>query len=325
MAVAECNADLLENLVVKRSKFTEARFAKNTQNGYRFNWNAFRRWANLMGFDPLPSSVETISLYVTSLLSRGLKVSSAERCVAAVGHIHVANGHPTPVTPEIRELLRGARRFLIDQVRQVRPLSIENLHSISELLRADATAMERNRRAAAMAVRNRAMVLVGFASALRSASIVELLLADVEFEPRGLVLRIRREKTDQEGKGRLIGITHSKHPAHCPVRALGEWIKLRGPVPGPLFSRFSLGPKDKPLEPECMCDIVQQCIRRIGLDSKLYGSHSMRAGFVTEAGLANVSVLLIKKQTGHRDMASLERYFRRQDVFRANPLALMDW
>ena len=78
-----------------------------------------------------------------------------------------------------------------------------------------------------------------------------------------------------------------------------------------------------PLQPERVCQILQAAVARIGLDPRLYGSHSLRAGFVTQAGECGVGELLIASQTGHRDMATLRRYFRRRDVFHANASAMI--
>jgi integrase len=174
-----------------------------------------------------------------------------------------------------------------------------------------------------IALRDRAIVLVGFASALRSANLVALDLADVEFVEEGVRLRVRKEKQDQEGKGRWLGIPHGKHPETCAVKALREWIGRGGWFPGPLFTRFDNQGKRRPLQAERICQIVQACLRGIGRDPRGYGSHSMRAGFVTEAGLAGAQLLLIAQQTGHRDMSVLQRYFRR-DVFRSNVCGLLD-
>jgi integrase len=264
-----------------------------------------------MGVESMPATSETVSLYVTDLLSRGLKISTAQRYAAAVSAQHRRQQLTSPLTPEVRRLLVGAKRIRPDRIDQVMPITLDQVERISVALAAEDTPL---------ASRDRAILLVGFASALRSASLASLLLGDVEISQRGILLTIRREKQDQEGRGRYIGIPRGTTPATCPVIALEDWLKRRGGFPGPLFVRFDHIQRwlTRHLEPERICQIVQGCVRRIGLDWKLYGGHSLRAGFVTEAGEQGVSEMMIASQTGHRDMTTLRRYFRRSDVWKSN-------
>jgi len=101
---------------------------------------------------------------------------------------------------------------------------------------------------------------------------------------------------------------------------LSDWLQRRGRFSGPLFARFDhqRGWRGRHLEPERIGQIVQYCAARIGLDPKLYGGHSLRSGFVTEAGERGISETLIAAQTGHKDMATLRKYFRRSDVWKSN-------
>ena len=169
------------------------------------------------------------------------------------------------------------------------------------------------------------MILVGFSAALRNSSTAALLLSDVEFTDQGAVLKIRRSKTDQLGKGREIGLVFGKHAETCPVAALKNWIARRGAFPGVLFTRFDgHPPRDRALAPERIGQIVQESVARIGLDSRAFGGHSLRAGFCTEAGLSGAPELLIAATTGHKDMSTLRKYFRRRDAFAGNVCGLMD-
>jgi len=173
------------------------------------------------------------------------------------------------------------------------------------------------------AIRDRAIVVVGFASALRTANLSTLALGDVEFGERGAVLHVRREKQDQEGRGRLIGLPPGDHSATCPVGALRDWIARRGGFAGPLFTRWTGGARSRPLEPERIGQVVQRCVARIGLDPREYGGHSLRAGFVTEAAERGAGELLIASQTGHRSMDVLRGYFRHSNLWKGNACAMI--
>jgi integrase len=317
MADQESTAEgLLERLKSERDKLTEALLAKNTRKGYRYAWAGFVRFASRLDASALPATPDTVSLYAVELLGGGLKVATVSHRLAAVARMHRDHHHLCPVTSEVKSLLEAARRLRIEQVHQVLPLSLDHLRMISTGLIAEDTALS---------LRNRSIVLVGFASALRSANLAGLLLDDAEFSERGVVLKIRHSKTDQAGKGRLVGVPHGKHLDTCPVKSLESWIGRRGNFPGPLFSRLDWhSPRGRAIEPERIGQIVQQAVKRIGLDPKLYGGHSLRAGFVTEAGESGAGELQIASQTGHKDLSVLRAYFRRQDVFRSNPVGLLD-
>jgi site-specific recombinase XerD len=309
---------IITELQRERLKFSgAAQLAPLTQSGYRADAAIFERWSGQMGFEPLPTTGEILSLYVTSLLLRGLKVSTAARRVSGIAHTNRERGYGSPVTEEVRSLLNGARRLKAEQPDQVLPLTAEELRGVSLALIADDTPIS---------IRNWAMILTGFCGALRNSSTAALLVSDVTFCEQGAELRIRRSKTDQKGVGRTIGLHHSKlHPETCPVNALRKWIERRGSaVDGPLFSRFGRGLKERPLRPERIGQIVQECIERTGRDSKLYGGHSLRRGFVTEAGQTGASELLIAAVTGHRSMAILRTYFQRRDAFAGNALGGVD-
>lgn len=299
--------------LAERRKILEAALAPNTRRGYRYDWAVFRKWCEGEHLEALPAIPETVEAYVIAALERH-KLSTIVRRVAAVGAMHRANHQPTPVTPALRALLACARRLRTETIHQVRPLAIADVRRISQQLAGRTTAA---------AQRDRAIVVIGFCSGLRGASLATLMLADVQFVPKGFVLNIRREKQDQLGKGRLIGLPHGKDPNTCPVRVLADWLKHRGLEAGPLFTRL-VGDCQKPLQAERICQLVQGAVEAIGLDPREYGSHSLRSGLITECGERGVGELLIASQTGHRDMSTLRRYFRRRDLFKSNACDSLD-
>jgi site-specific recombinase XerD len=309
------NLPALDALYLERTRFLESgTLAANTLSGYGYDWRAFTAWTNKLSCPALPASTETVSLYITDELRRKQKVSSVRRKVAAIAHMHRRDGLDSPVTPEIRKLLKGAKRLRNESLRQVRPLTVADLLAISGALRIKNTGHS---------LRNRAILVVGFASSLRSANLAMLLLEDVESTERGYILHIRREKQDQQQRGRWIGLPPGKNMDTCPVRCLTDWLRVRKPGPGPLFTRMHKRDKRVPIQPERICFIVKACVKSIGLDPRYFGSHSMRSGFITAAGEAGAGTLLIASQTGHRDMRTLEGYFRRTNLFRSNASTLI--
>jgi integrase len=309
-------AERLEILARERQRLASCEHAQTTRTGYTHDCVMFRRWCGEMELAALPATPDALALYVTHLLTSGRKVATAQRRVSAVAYMHREAGLSSPATPDIRRLMRNARRLKLDGVRKVRPLTLDHIRAIAAALASEDTPL---------AMRDRALILTGFASALRSANLVALRLQDAEFCPEGVRLVIRRSKTDQTGRGAFIGLPHGKHPETDPVQALLAWLARRGTSPGPLFTRFDSKSAALPLQPERICQIVQHAVRRIGLDEwQLFGSHSMRAGFVTIARKSGVPDWMIASQTMHRDFKLIGEYWRPDGVWEKNPLALID-
>jgi len=299
----------LVELDQKRLELSAAGVAANTVSGYGYDWRMFCDWAKSRGLDSLPATAETVALYLTDLLTQGKKITTARRRRCAILHEHVAQGLPAPDSAEIGTLLLGAQRRRREKPRQMKPISVQELALMSAKLAGMGT-----RRA----LRDRALLVVGFASALRRSNLGALNLADIEFVPEGVILTIDREKNDQEGKGRLIGIARGQHDDTCPVRVLQAWLHVRGDKPGPLFPNFDRRGLGGRLSGDGICRLVKKALTLIGIDPVQHGAHSLRAGFCTAAGEANVGELVIASQTGHRSMLVLRSYFRRSDLWRAN-------
>jgi integrase len=199
---------------------------------------------------------------------------------------------------------------LCEQPKQKRPLLIEDVRKIAAACN---TGAPRD-------VRDRAIIVIGFASALRRSNLAGLDIADIEIETRGIILQIRREKQDRKSEGRLIGLPRGTVHDTCPVRCLTEWLGARGRANGPLFTNVINGRR---LGPKAIGEIVKRRAYQIGLDGRCYGGHSLRSGLVTEAAERGISDHIIAMQTGHRNMDTLRTYFRRTDLWRANAAAMI--
>lgn len=296
----------LAELDVERLWLSDAVLAPRTRKAYAHDWLQFCRWCDAVGRCPMPASTETVLLYLTNLLG-ARKISTGFRHTSSITHAHKAAGLASPCTALVWRLLDGAQRVRLEQPVQKAPVTLEHLRAICQ-----------QPAAGAVAVRDRAIILFGFASALRRSNIVALNLADIEFTAAGVVVHVGQEKQDQHGKGRLIGIPIG-HGETCPVAALRAWLEARRSWAGPLFCSIQRGrPSPLRIPPNRVNLIVKAAVGGLGLDARLYGAHSLRAGFVTEAIQAGVLEFVIAAQTGHRSLASLRRYFRASDPFRAN-------
>jgi site-specific recombinase XerD len=302
----------IDHLQAERQRYVDRMLAPNTALGYHYDLAQFHRWCERFGRIALPASTETVCLFLTHQLARGNKVTTALRRMFAIVREHRDRNVAMPDIRELRNLLAGAQRLRAERPRQMVPITVRQLRAISVALAREGTAA---------ALRDRALMVVGFASALRRSNLAALTTEDIEFCRQGVIVTVRREKQDQEARGRLIGLPRGKHPHSCPVRALRAWLRVRGDAFGPLFWRI-----DKPglpLSGENVCRIVKLGVARIGLDPTDYGAHSLRSGFVTAAGARNIPPLVIAAHTGHRSLDMLRLYFRRSELWRANPCAAL--
>jgi integrase len=170
-----------------------------------------------------------------------------------------------------------------------------------------------------LGVRDRALLLLEFAAALRRGELVALNVEDVEFVPEGLVLTIRRSKTDQEGAGERIGVHNGRAILTCPVRSLKEWIAAAQLTSGPLFRSVDRhGRMGASLTDQVVAKLVKKYARFAGLDHTLFSGHSLRSGCATSAAISGASERKIMDQTRHRSVAMVRRYIRDGNLFRDN-------
>lgn len=293
----------------ERSKYKNAALARHTVLSYERDWRVFCAWCAAAGRQALPATPETVELYVSDLLLRGRKVTTLERHASGIQYQHRVAGHEGPCGPELRALLCGARRVLCQQPTQKEAITVEDLR---KMVRAIGTKTP-------IAARNTALLLFGFASALRRSTLAGLRLDQLTFGRLGIEAWIEHEKQDREGHGRKLAVPYGKHKRTCPVLAVERWIEYRGAGPGPLFQGVMGGHvTGKGILPNRIGQIVQESAALIGLDRRLYGAHSMRAGCVSEALANGASTILLARQTGHASIDTLRLYERSRDLFRGN-------
>jgi integrase len=290
------------------ASYTGAARASATLRAYASDWRDFDRWCRDAGRCSLPASEETLCLYLVARLE-DRRVSTVDRRFAAIVDKHRREGQPVPSGQLVRDVMRGARREHGTAPVQKAALRAGDLRKICGLLA---------RRHAAGALRDRALLLLGFAAGMRRSEIVALDLADVSFRKKGMLVRIRKGKTDQEGKGRDVGIFAGSRAQSCPVRALKAWLYVRGKRPGALFpGRTSSGH----LVGVVVGIVVKKAVKSIGLDPAGYGAHSLRSGFVTAALEAGYATELVMQRTGHRSVQTVAGYFRPATAFSVDALA----
>lgn len=306
----------LAPVIAAAQSYVNDAMAKNTKKAYRSDWADFSDWCSLVDLTPLPAAPDTLVLYLTSLAERGLKPSTIERRRAAISYAHSLAGLDSPTTHRVvLDAMRGIRRRL-----GVAPNQKDA--ATTEIVRKMVAALPEGRNPLCR-IRDQALILVGFAGAFRRSELASLLMSDVQFIEEGLVITLRKSKTDQEGQGYTKGIAYGGHVETCPVRALRRWIDKAGIETGPVFRPFERwgALQEAALRDADIARVVKKAVLAAGLDPVLFSGHSLRAGFVTSADRANISDTDTMRQTGHKTVTSLIKYKRTRKLFEDNPSA----
>ncbi len=293
-------------------QYIRASKAESTLRGYQSDWRAFCAWCEGHGLCPLPASPETVAAYIAECAGR-LKVGSIQRRVNAIAEAHKAVGLESPTsTGIVRNTLKGIKRTLGTAAVQKAPAVTEDIRAMLESVD---TGM--------IGLRDRALILLGFAGAFRRSELVSLDLPDLVFSRDGLTVTLRRSKTDQEGVGRKIGVPYGSNPETCPVRTLQAWLEETGVTSGSVFRALNRHGQIQPgrLSPIDVARIVKKLADRAGLDAAKYAGHSLRAGHATAAARSGASERSIMNQTGHRSVQMVRRYIRAGSLFRENSAA----
>lgn len=301
---------LKKYLEAARDFYGAASKSKRTQMAYARDWRSFINWAIPNQFEPLPADPETVANYIVWLADHDKKVSTIQRALVAIGEAHRNTGHESPTTrSQVRDAMQGVRRIVGTKRERKDPLLVDDLIALVETQSPDEP----------LGIRNRALLLVGFAGAFRRSELVGLDVGDIRFLKAGMEIRLRHSKTDQESRGHKIGIPYGKNAETCPVRTLKSWLAVSGIKDGAIFRGCSeKGKLGKRLDGKEVARIVKKCALTCGLDPSSYAGHSLRAGLVTSAAKAGKAEHVIMKQTRHRSVAQLREYIRDAELFEHN-------
>lgn len=283
--------------------------AENTKRAYRSDWTQFSAWCHQNGLQDLPATPETIVYYIT-FLGKTLKGSTIKRKMTAISQRHETAHYSSPTkTALVKGVWDGLQRSIGMKEEGKDALWLEDLRQIVQ-------AIPQQR---LIGIRNRTLLVMGWAGALRRSEIVSLNKEDISITREGLILHLNRSKTDQKGEGQVVALPYGSNPLTCPVRSLEDWITASGITEGPLFRRIDRhGNLHDRLTAQSVRLIVKSCCERVGLEAEKYGAHSLRSGFCSTAAKAGKAEHQIMKQTRHRKADSLQRYIRKANLFDDN-------
>ena len=320
----------VEDTIRAAREYAEAARAPNTLRAYDSDVRDFATYCRveLGGVAPRPADPDTVTLYITDMareepLGRGLATSTIQRRLASISAWHKRAGYPSPTEDRlVRETMKGIRRKKGSRQKQAAPLTVGVLKRVLGVIRVHDP---KTGGVVPAALRDRALLLIGFAGAFRRAEISELRVADLEFfEGRGLVVEVRASKTDAQGEGQAVGIPYGDHESTCPITAVTRWLDFSGRSGEEyLFGRIDRHGNLKAggLSGDGINELVKKRVAKAGLEPTRYSGHSLRAGLPTSASEEKVGMEAWMPHTRHKSVAIAMRYARRGTLFTNNPAA----
>jgi len=307
----------LEPLLAQAAQFLSAAKAGSTRTAYASDFRDFVGFCAGHALPFLPSTAETVALYMTHLATQ-VTVATIRRRLAAITYAHREAGYPdSPASTRkhfiVREVLGGIARTRGTAQHGANPLLSDDLKRIAAAC-PDTL----------LGTRDRALTLLGFSGAFRRSEIASILrISDLTFTPDGLLIRLPRSKTDQERVGRTVAIGWGEHHESCPVRALQSWLGAGEIRAGPVFRAVDRhgNVARTALSPRSISKILKRAAARAGIDPERVSGHSLRAGMATTAAIEGAEEREIALTTGHKSGEMVRRYIRDAELFRTNMTA----
>ena len=290
--------------------------AANTVRAYKSDFKDFDLFCVKNGFKTLPSEPNIVSLYLTHLSTKDIKLSTIKRRLVSIGVIHKIKGHYLDTKhPIIIENFMGIKRRKGTFQKGKKPILISDLKKLIDVIN-QAKIKDIKK------LRDKSIILIGFSGGFRRNEIVSLNVEDLEFVFEGLKITVRKSKTDQFGEGLIKGLPYFENKLYCPVTCIQRWINVTKISKGPLFRRFSKGSILSPnrLTDQTVALIIKQYLNIAGINSANYSGHSLRSGFATSAAEAGAEERSIMAMTGHKSAEMVRRYIKEANLFKNNAL-----
>ena len=290
--------------------------AMNTVRAYKSDFKDFGLFCVQNGFKNLPSDPKIVSLYLTHLSTKEVKLSTIKRRLVSIGVIHKMKGHYLDTKhPVIVENLMGIKRRKGTVQKSKKPILINDLKKILKVI--DEQNIQDIKK-----LRDKSIILIGFSGGFRRNEIVSLDYEDLDFVHEGVKITVKRSKTDQFGEGSIKALPYFEDSVYCPVTILQRWLNISKIRQGSLFRRFSKGSKltNDRLTDQTVALLIKDYLNIAGIDSKNYSGHSLRSGFATSAAESGAEERSIMAMTGHKSAEMVRRYIKEANLFKNNAL-----
>ena len=301
----------LDSAFAAAKRYARKKRADSTWRAYENDWRQFEAWCKTKDLITLPANPDTIAMFVASQAADGINPSTLGRRLAAIRLVHLGAGHPSPHNAlKVVEVMRAIRRDWGQPPEKKAAAVDEDIKKM-----ADAVELE-----TAKGLRDRALLLFGFAGAFRRSELVGLNTCNLEERDEGLKVTISKSKTDQKPQGQVIAIMRQTDSPYCPVQALKDWLAVAEIESGALFRRMFRGDKvgESRLSAQSVALVVKEYASRAGLDWERYAGHSLRSGFLTSAARAQASIFKMVDQSRHNSLDILRSYIDGEDIFESH-------
>jgi len=277
----------------------------STVKFYGIDLSIFESWCNSMSLQALPAEPATVANFIAHEADRGIKPATLIRRLAAIRMKHEANGHVNPAQHKgVKAVMKGIKRTMGTAQDKKAPATAERITSM--ILHCPDTITGK---------RDRALLLLGFAGALRRSELVALTINDIEYTPEGIKVTIRKSKTDQEGQGQVIAIPNGN--GFRIVDVLTTWLNAANITSGALFRPIKKGGaiQDAALTPRSVATIVKLYAGLAGLTIADFSGHSLRAGFITSGAETGADLFKLMEVSRHTHPKTVMGYVRNAKLF----------
>ena len=293
----------LKSLELETLKNLKNSKSSNTLRAYSSDYKDFSVFCAKNNFSSLPTNPKILALYLTHL-SQTSKFSTLKRRIASISVVHKLKGHYIDTKhPLIIENLLGIKRKNGSNQKAKKPILINDLKEIIKVINQVKTKEIKK-------LRDKALILVGFAGGFRRSELVDIEHSDVEFVREGVKIFVKRSKTDQSGEGMTKAIPSFTTTAYCPVIHLEHWMMSKEKKRGKVF----------PLSDKSVALIIKKYANLAGLDGEKYAGHSLRSGFATSTAESGAEERNIMAMTGHKTTQMVRRYIKEANLFKNNAL-----
>ncbi len=294
---------LSPHLAQKARQYIHNSKSASTLRVYAAHWRTFAAFCEAHGVQAMPAPAQTVCAFLTTEAERH-RAATLTAKLSAIAYMHRAAKQPNPCDAiEVKEMLAGIRRTIGTAPRRKKAIT-------PAILRKMLAALPDSLRGR----RDRAILLVGWASAMRRSELAAMRVEDLTFTDYGARILIPKSKTDQEGEGQFVQLERGEGSL-CPVSVLREWLSAAGIQSGSVFRGIDLltgRMNDDAITGRQIARIVKDAAERVGESAHEFAGHSMRAGFVTSALAAGAGELDVMEQTRHQSTKMLKVYSRQE-------------
>jgi integrase len=285
----------------------------STRRVYRSKWRGFARFCEERDTEPLPASPEMVGNYL-SKRAEEVSLSTIRQDVAAIRWMHERRGAGDPTDHAgVSRILDGINQTSDTVPEKKQAVLTKHVRAMVKTLSLEEPSPEAGPAAVARhlrALRNRVIILIGYAGAFRRAELARIRAGDIGFNADGMEVHVPQSKTEP----RTVGINFARSAEFCPVRTLREWTGAAGIEEGPIFRAVprsaEIAPDEEanPVTGKTIRNVIGDAAEAAGLDRETVSGHSLRRGHLTQGALNGAELNRLMKQAGHSDPRTTAGY-----------------